>query len=199
MSGLREKKKKEAKEKILKAARLLFPDKGFNGTTTDLIAETAEVSVGTIYNHYRTKEEIFIDALFGSFNVNKKENDLVIPEKIDNSTDFLNEYTGNYIGQLIQFGKPILRELMKAGFNSSNTGSGLIEHLMALDWKMMEIINRIISAMEKSDNQKENVRFKSEIVFSIMAFEFMRYIYEDSYKNETLVQNIKKKIDILFH
>jgi len=198
MSGLREKKKKEAKEKILSAGRNLFLKNGFEGTTTDQIAETAEVSVGTIYNHYRTKEEIFIDSIFGSFNAGKKHNELIIPEENEISIDFLIDYIGQYLNQLCQFGKPILRELMIAGFNSISNGSSLLEHLMTLDWKLMENITGMVSAIEPVCG-KDMVESKGEIIFSILAFEFMKFIYEDDYEIEVLFRKMGNKMRILFN
>ena len=198
MSGLREKKKKEAREKILKAGRILFLENGFGHTTTDQIAEMAEVSVGTIYNHYGTKEEIFIDSLFGSFNGSNKKDELIIPEGSEISIDFLLNYIRQYTTQLSQFGKPLLKELMIAGFNSSNNGSSLLEHLMTLDWKMMENIIGIISAIER-DSEKNMLESKGEIVFSILAFEFMRFIYEYDYEIEELFRKMENKLRILFN
>ena len=158
----------------------------------------AEVSVGTIYNHYRTKEEIFIDSLFGSFNGSNKKDELIIPEGSEISIDFLLNYIRQYTTQLSQFGKPLLKELMIAGFNSSNNGSSLLEHLMTLDWKMMENIIGIISAIER-DSEKNMLESKGEIVFSILAFEFMRFIYEYDYEIEELFRKMENKLRILFN
>ncbi len=47
------------REEILKAALSLFAEKGFHGTTMQDIAEVSEFSVGTLYNFFRNKEEIY--------------------------------------------------------------------------------------------------------------------------------------------
>lgn len=44
---------------ILRAAAELFRRQGFHGTSTREIAEKAGVSLGNIYNHFKTKEELF--------------------------------------------------------------------------------------------------------------------------------------------
>lgn len=53
--------KNRTKEKIRKAAEKLIPEKGFKDTTIQNIADSAGVAVGTIYRHYRTKDEILAD------------------------------------------------------------------------------------------------------------------------------------------
>jgi AcrR family transcriptional regulator len=48
---------------ILKAARRLFGDDGFQATTMDDIASTARVAKGAVYHHFKTKEDVF-EAVF---------------------------------------------------------------------------------------------------------------------------------------
>lgn len=45
--------------KIEAAARGLFTRQGYHGTSVREIADAAGVSIGNIYNYYRTKEELF--------------------------------------------------------------------------------------------------------------------------------------------
>src|SRR4051794_35962497 len=52
----------ESRDKILRAAERLFSTKGFHGTGLREVANEAGVSVGNIYNHFPTKEQLF-DAL----------------------------------------------------------------------------------------------------------------------------------------
>lgn len=46
--------------RILAAAARLFTKQGFHGTSTRDIAAAAGVSLGNIYNYFKTKEEIFV-------------------------------------------------------------------------------------------------------------------------------------------
>lgn len=60
----RRKKVKEGKKNaILKAARKLFFDKGFKAVTVDSIAAKAELSKGSIYLYFESKEEIYAQIL----------------------------------------------------------------------------------------------------------------------------------------
>lgn len=47
------------KTRILEAASAMFGTRGFHGTSTRDIAEKAGVSLGNIYNHFKTKEALF--------------------------------------------------------------------------------------------------------------------------------------------
>ncbi|NJE13628.1 TetR/AcrR family transcriptional regulator [Thermococcus sp. LS2] len=48
----------DTREKILKAARELFAEKGYDKTTVDEIVERAGVAKGTFYNYFKSKEEL---------------------------------------------------------------------------------------------------------------------------------------------
>jgi len=53
----------ERKAKIIDAALTLFAEKGFNGTKTKEIAEAAGTSEPLIFWHFKSKEEIYREAL----------------------------------------------------------------------------------------------------------------------------------------
>jgi AcrR family transcriptional regulator len=64
--GLEERRKRERenrKNAILKAARKLFFDKGFKNVTVESIAKKAELSKGSVYLYFKSKEEIYTHIL----------------------------------------------------------------------------------------------------------------------------------------
>jgi len=50
----------DKKEKIIETALKLFVDNGFHGTATSKIAQEAGVANGTLFNYFRTKDELVI-------------------------------------------------------------------------------------------------------------------------------------------
>lgn len=62
----RRKEKENRKNSILKAARKLFFERGFKSVTVDLIAAKAEVSKGSIYLYFDSKEEIYTQILISA-------------------------------------------------------------------------------------------------------------------------------------
>ncbi|MEV8567721.1 TetR/AcrR family transcriptional regulator [Streptomyces sp. NPDC051322] len=59
--GLRERKKRQTRQRISDLATGLFLDRGFDAVTVAEVAEVAEVSVNTVYNYFPTKEDLFLD------------------------------------------------------------------------------------------------------------------------------------------
>src|SRR5919112_5474551 len=60
-TGLRAFKKARTREAISDVATWLFVQRGFEAVTMAEIAQAAEVSVKTIFNHFNSKEELFFD------------------------------------------------------------------------------------------------------------------------------------------
>jgi AcrR family transcriptional regulator len=58
---LRERKKRETRQRIADVAMGLFMLRGFEKVTVAEVAEAADVSVNTVFNYFKTKEDLFFD------------------------------------------------------------------------------------------------------------------------------------------
>jgi len=54
----------QSREAILNAAMQLFCDRGYHGTSMRQIARQAGIALGGIYNHFSSKEQIFVAVLY---------------------------------------------------------------------------------------------------------------------------------------
>ena len=57
-TGRRMRNKAAIQHRIVTAALALFQSKGFEATTTKAIARKAGIAEGTVFNYFRTKEDI---------------------------------------------------------------------------------------------------------------------------------------------
>lgn len=106
----KEKEKELRRNTILNAARRLFFDRGFKAVTVDNIAEKSEVSKGSIYLCFESKEEIYTQILIGD--------NLALYERIKNfssieasASQLLQEYSRIYVDYFLN-DKELFRILM---------------------------------------------------------------------------------------
>lgn len=59
MTGLRERKKEQTRQLLADTAWQLFTEHGFAGVSVADIARAADVSEATVFNYFRTKEDLF--------------------------------------------------------------------------------------------------------------------------------------------
>jgi AcrR family transcriptional regulator len=65
----REREKQERRQSILEAAREVFFEEGFHRATVDMVAARAEVSKGTVYIYFDSKETLLADLLLEGLDV----------------------------------------------------------------------------------------------------------------------------------
>ena len=97
--GLEERRKREKegrRKAILKAARKLFFEKGLQSITVENIAKVAELSKGTVYLYFNSKEEIYAQILLDD--IDKFNSSLsTIFRKDESAAEMLKQFANVYI------------------------------------------------------------------------------------------------------
>ena len=88
-AGRRATQKQRIRERIVKAALALFQSKGFDATTTKAIARKAGIAEGTVFNYFKSKEDIAlyffeeeVDHAMKSVRDNPRLRKAPLPEKL---------------------------------------------------------------------------------------------------------------------
>ena len=128
---------------ILQAAIKLFKEKGYKGTTTNVIAKEAGVTHAMLHYYYRTKEQIFLTVLdsyikemhedFKVLMSPGKDAVQTLMEVTSRHFDFMEQYQGQ-IRILVEVAQesPEILERYREGFMRM-TGKALKDHQARLD------------------------------------------------------------------
>lgn len=65
----KEREKEQRREEIINAAQKIFFEKGLQNATMDEIAEAAELSKGTLYLYYGSKEDLYLAVMLRGFDL----------------------------------------------------------------------------------------------------------------------------------
>lgn len=87
--GKRSENKQKTRQAILKAALALFADKGFYRTTTKAISRKAHIAEGTLFNYFKTKEDLALyffeqelEAMMDWYDGDKRLQGAPLPERL---------------------------------------------------------------------------------------------------------------------
>lgn len=183
--------KKSSKDKILDISEKLFLSHGYDDTDMRLIAKESGIAIGTLYYHYKNKDELFknvLDSIWGRISnqfddvLNKGETP---KEKLLNICDHI--YT------LALKKKQIgLESFIKSGSKNSNEGDCYENKITQIGELFKDHLVSLIRELDSSLVEDDLQRLATSIIFTILS---LVDIYDDdSEKNKSF---IKTYIDLL--
>jgi AcrR family transcriptional regulator len=144
--GLEERRKRERDNRrnaILKAARKLFFEKGFKTVTVESIARKAELSKGSIYLYFNSKEEIYTQILLNDIDkFHEHFTDLL--QNSPSASEALGRFAGIYV-DLFLSDRELFRILMTFMLHTAdmNLPEDLNGHIIKTTNRNISIIEEI--------------------------------------------------------
>lgn len=169
MNGLRQRKKQQTAERILKEATRLFRDPGYGATTIERIASAAGVSPGTVYNYFGTKSAILTAVVSRQSEAAMGAASGALDLSVADPVDALMPVIEVYVDLTLGLGAEVLRELFVAALNTSEPR--LAEEMWSIDERAIGQIAKALSEMQKAGTLGENVRpgDAALVVYSLIA------------------------------
>jgi len=199
MSGLRERKKKESEEKITSSARDIFLKKGYNNTTMEEIAAKADMGVGTLYNYFKSKAEIFISIMVRESLINETDDEADLKLEKDPATIII-DYILRSTSYIEAFDKNLWIELFAAMLGNANSDNSIITGLVNMDFKFIQKLDHLLNSLKEKGRLPQS--FKSNeaayAIYSIILTQIIMYIYTEGATFEVYRTNVKNQISFLF-
>lgn len=193
--GKRETKKNLLRGKILAAAHEVFLAQGFESTTIGQIAERAQVGLGTAYNYFQSKEELFLLAM-----AEELENAVVTeserPLGNEDPADAVMTMLLANIKRMNFFGKRTWRVAMAALFRSMKSNRRALHELAKADRR---VLDRIAVKLEEAKARGTlradfSVETAIELIYGTMMLQVGLYIYMDEVTFEDACAKIEASI-----
>lgn len=174
------------KAKIFNAAVKIFSEKGFDGATMDEIARNADVAKGTLYYHFKSKEDIFNflaeeGMSFIKNHIVENTGDISDPaEKLRHiiavQMDLIYKYNDFFKLMLAQIWKDNNRE----------------EQLRKWLYEYIDVLGAVISEGEEKGAFKEGTpKFKATALFGLISSIYLfRFMTDDSHSKEEMTNLI---------
>lgn len=174
------------KEQILDAALAIIIERGLERTPMSLIAERAEVGIGTIYKYFENKEDI-INGIY--VKIKEEEAAFVFATQDDNVN--LKEVFLSYYGRMIDYflGNPLKFNFIAQYAFSPIIRSDIQKEAMSRFYRFDQLYNKGLEENLFKDIKAEHMTFFvfSAIAYWIKAANELRIEVDQKYK-KTLLQ-----------
>ncbi len=182
----------DRREQIRKAAVNVIAEKGFYEATTQLIADEAGISVGTIYNYFRTKEEI-LEYIF-KVECNRRINLLEALIDTDSSVeDKLRAFFEMHFEEIRK--NPALSKLMVQEFRFSVKDE--YSHIRDMLFQAPKLLAKIIDGSGDERDAYRTQIIGTAILGSIQALT-TRFLFEEDDVTDSDVSMIIQELVALF-
>ena len=181
MAGLREKQKADREKRILQAAVTKFGAEGYRSVRIEDLAEAAEVSVGTVYNYYRTKGDILIATVAMEVEEVLASGARIVaapPPGVHNALCAL--IFGYYDHSLEYLSKEMWRSAMALSIEAPATPNG--KRYTELDQWLGAQVTELIAALQRRGDVRADVDPSAigEVIFNNLNQMFIEFVKNDA-------------------
>ena len=183
-------------QKIKEVAKQKFEEDGFEKTSTKQIAKEVGIAEGTLFNYFDSKTELFFEAFGDEFEVYSHINNKDVLDI--NVSEMIFEHFNKSLGMLFKIPRGVMGELAIASVRMAKRKPEKFKKFAAYDFKFMEELALYIQRLIDHDMLEEvDAKGLSEIISSVIGYEAMMYIYDHNVSKDDMLNNMKRKIDIV--
>jgi len=191
--------KNNTKEKILKAATVLFSELGYKGASVRKIASSVGIRESALYNHYKNKEEIFLEVAKGIFSSPFSISSEELKELALRGKPFLLKFTMQY--KVLTFDKSnenMFRLLMIELMQNRDLRAEFISEFHEKNIKLLSEAFFIMmqnNLIKSSDPMMISYEFLSTLFYLRLQVTLMRF---DSLSTNNLATQFEKHVEFFW-
>lgn len=196
--GTRAEKKIQLRNKIIEGAKAVFSKQDFEDTTMEQIAIEAGVGLGTAYNYFKSKEELYILSMAETM-VASDFDSIQVDGETTNVADIISDALIKQLLKMNYVNKKIWKTVMPFVINGLKSDSKFINEVFKADLQFMDRIKELLEeCIEKELLPKTfPVDLAVDMIFGHILYTLMSYLYfEDSTFDEVCVK-VREGIGLL--
>ena len=199
MTGLRDRKKKELRHRIIQAAAELITDQGLNETTMEQIAVTADVSVGTVYNYFGTKSALLLAGVEEETATMVTAGKAILASPGPDPEAAVQRLLHAYLDDFAQWDPRLLREVMGAAFQTVG-GVDLTSELAKLDQLLLDQMMILLAHFHSEGKLADGVEVNDAtlLVFSTFFLQLFMYMSLEGFEISDLYEQVDRQIALVF-
>jgi AcrR family transcriptional regulator len=204
--GLEDRRKREKDQRrsaILNAARKLFFEKGFRYVTVENIARKAELSKGSIYLYFSSKEEIYTQILLNDIDKFNKKSSLIF-QNGKSATELVMDFAFIYVDFFFN-DRELFRIMMTFMLHTEdmNLAETVNQHIIEVTNNTVKIIETILQqGIEKGEFPSDiNLRLSRNAMWGLLNGIISLHLFtgKEAHKEERIRSAVKASLDIFIN
>lgn len=199
MTGLRERKKKEVRHRIIQAAERLFATKGLENTTMEDVANAADVSVATVYNYFGSKSALLLAGVAEETDEMIRLGEAVLARPGPNPMKAVQRLLGVYSDHFTTWDPGFLREVLGASFQRSGAEE-LTSELVAMDQRLIEQMVMLLSGFKAKDRLGKDVEVYDAtlLLFSSFVLQLFMFLSFERLTAKEVRDQVSRQVELAF-
>lgn len=199
MTGLRDRKKREQRHRIILAATTLFAEKGLDDTTMDDIAGASDVSVATVYNYFGSKSALLLAGVAEDTQLMVDAGAAVLESPGPHVIPATQRLARIYLDEFSSWDKRLLREVLSAAYQRGG-GTELTEELAQMDQRLIEQMMMLLSHFHEQGQlaAEVDVYEATLLVFSAFVLQLFMYMSLEDFTDKDLYKQVDRQITLAF-
>jgi AcrR family transcriptional regulator len=204
--GLEDRRKREKDQRrsaILNAARKLFFEKGFRYVTVENIARKAELSKGSIYLYFSSKEEIYTQILLNDIDKFNKKSSLIF-QNGKSAAELVMDFAFIYVDFFLN-DRELFRIMMTFMLHTEdmNLAETVNQHIIEVTNNTVKIIETILQqGIEKGEFPSDiNLRLSRNAMWGLLNGIISLHLFtgKEANKEERIRSAVKASLDIFIN
>ena len=194
--NLRERKKQENRQAIVDAARALLIERGFAATTMEDVAAEADVSVGTLYNYFSSKQTLLVGVFGAETEEMLAAGQAIIDDAPDDPQEGVTALLYLYADHLFGIPPKLLTEILSFGFG----GGEVTDELVSMDVRLLEQCAGFMETYHASGKIRTDVVVSDAVLitYSVLFANLLMYTSMPGFDLETARIHIVRQLDVVF-
>jgi AcrR family transcriptional regulator len=198
MPSFREIKQKRRRDRIYAAALALLSEKGFNDTHMRDISERAELAVGTLYNYYGSKSELYMEIMEEKWREITNSHTRRIIRLVCNGDDLfsvIKEILWPIFGEMFAINMDDWGELFMAMFSSKK----YMARGASLDLQTIEVLSVLLAKLQKRGLVRKTVApvTASTSIYSIVAFNVLAFLFIEGMDKDYFFHSTEQQLRLM--
>ena len=194
--SLRERKKQENRQAIVESARALLIERGFAATTMEEVAFAADVSVGTLYNYFSSKQTLLVGVFGAETEAMLAAGQAVIDDAPEDPQEGVTALLNLYADHLFEIPPQLLTEILSFGLG----GGEVSDELLSMDVHLLEQCAGLMETYHAVGKISSDVVVSDAVLitYSVLLANLLMYTSMPGFDLETARIQIVRQLDVVF-